>query len=181
MVDISTIGNTTEGVQPKTTKKTEPAAPATEGEQLTIAVLATADAFLRESQRLFRPLGLTGAQYNVLNVLADTPEGMSQRELSDVLVVDRSNVTGMLDRMQKAGWVQRQDDPADRRVYRVTLTPVGRQLWARADAQYRAVVAQVTQGLPAKRIQETIAVLQLLEKAASAWQLPAGAKGKGQT
>lgn len=150
------------------------------GLRLTLAVMATADTFLRESQRLFRPLGLTGAQYNVLNVLADSADGMSQRELSDVLVVDRSNVTGMLDRMQKAGWVQRRDDPADRRVYRVTLTVSGRQLWERADAQYRAAVAQVTHGLSEKRIQETIAVLQSLEKAAVTWQLPAGINGKGQ-
>src|SRR3954447_4184202 len=96
---------------------------------LTTAVLATADTFLRESQRLFRPYGLTAAQYNVLNVLAPRADGMSQRELSDLLVVDRSNVTGLLDRMEKAGWVQRADDPMDRRVYRVTLTVVGRRLW----------------------------------------------------
>ncbi len=165
---------------PKSPLKTATPAGADAALQLTVAVLATADAFLRESQRLFRPLGLTGAQYNVLNVLVDAAGGMSQRELGDRLVVDRSNVTGMLDRMEKAGWVQRQDDPADRRVYRVTLTAAGRQLWAQADEQYRAVVAQVTRGLPAKRIQETIAVLQSLEKAASAWQWPAGANGKEQ-
>jgi MarR family 2-MHQ and catechol resistance regulon transcriptional repressor len=74
------------------------------GSDLIAAVMATADAFLRESQRLFRPYGLTGAQYNVLNVLEGAAQGMSQRELSEVLVVDRSNVTGLLDRMEKAGW-----------------------------------------------------------------------------
>src|SRR5688500_15343860 len=91
--------------------------------ELTTAVMATANVFLRESQRLFRPHGLTAAQYNVLNVLAPRVDGMSQRELSDLLVVDRSNVTGLLDRMEKARWVQRSDDLKDRRVYRVTLTP----------------------------------------------------------
>src|SRR6187549_2565972 len=94
--------------------------------ELTAAVMATADTFLRESQRLFRPHGLTASQYNVLSVLAAHPEGTSQRELSDVLVVDRSNVTGLIDRMEKAGWVRRADDPEDRRVYRIMLTPAGR-------------------------------------------------------
>ena len=149
------------------------------GYELTVAVLATADAFLRESQRLFRPLGITGAQYNVLNVLADAPNGLSQRELSDHLVVDRSNVTGLLDRMGRAGWVRREDHPTDRRVYRVTLTPAGRRAWERADAAYRAAAAQVTRGLTAKRCQETIAILRSLEAASSAWQpRPAG---KGET
>ena len=81
------------------------------GHELTAAVMATADVFLRESQRLFRPHGLTAAQYNVLNILAATPDGISQRELGDRLVVDRSNVTGLLDRLEKIGWVRRTDDP----------------------------------------------------------------------
>ena len=95
---------------------------------LIVAVLSTADAFLRESQRLFRPLGLTGAQFNVLNLLAGAADGISQRELGDRLLVDRSNVTGLLDRMEKAGWVRRTDHPEDRRVYLVRLTPAGRRV-----------------------------------------------------
>lgn len=138
---------------------------------LVVAVLSTADAFLRESQRLFRPLGLTGAQFNVLNLLADAADGMSQRELGDRLLVDRSNVTGLLDRMEKAGWVQRKDHPDDRRVYLVTLTPAGRALWAKANALYLDVIAQVTSGLPAKRMDECTEVLTRLEKNAATWEL----------
>ncbi len=142
--------------------------------QLTTAVLATADVFLRESQRLFRPHGITAAQYNVLNVLAPNRAGMSQRELSDHLVVDRSNVTGLLDRMGKAGWVQRADDPTDRRVYRVTLTPAGRKLWSTVEPRYHQVVAQVTRRIPRRRMHECIALLQQLETAAGKWELPKG-------
>jgi DNA-binding MarR family transcriptional regulator len=140
--------------------------------ELTTAVMATADAFLRESQRLFRPFGLTAAQYNVLNVLAPEAEGMSQRELSDYLVVDRSNVTGLLDRMEKAGWVRRDDDPADRRVYRVTLTPAGRKLWLKVEPRYHAVVAQVTRGITAKQMTECVALLNRLAAGAAQWELP---------
>ncbi|MDP3073744.1 MAG: MarR family transcriptional regulator [Opitutaceae bacterium] len=140
--------------------------------ELIAAVMATADAFLRASQRLFRPLGLTAAQYNVLNVLAAAPDGLSQRQLGDVLVVDRSNVTGLLDRMGEAGWVRRQDDPADRRVYRVTLTPAGRKLWTRVEPRYRAVVAQVVGGLTAAQRAQCLASLQRLEQAAAHWTLP---------
>jgi DNA-binding MarR family transcriptional regulator len=134
--------------------------------------MAAADAFLRESHRLFRPLGLTAAQYNVLNVLAAHDTGISQRELSDVLVVDRSNVTGLLGRMERAGWVKRSDDAADRRVYRVTLTPSGRKLWQRTQPLYAEVVAQVVGGLSPRQIRETHAVLQRLKAAAATWQLP---------
>lgn len=138
---------------------------------LTTAVMATADAFLRESARLFRPLGLTAAQYNVLNVLASQATGMSQRQLSDVLVVDRSNVTGLLDRMEKTAWVRRSDAPLDRRVYLVTLTPAGRRLWAKVTPRYLDVVAQVTRGMSAKEMAASTALLQRMAAAATQWQL----------
>jgi len=138
---------------------------------LTTAVMATADAFLRESARLFRPLGLTAAQYNVLNVLAPHSTGMSQRQLSDVLVVDRSNVTGLLDRMQKAGWVRRTDAPRDRRVYLVTLTPAGRRLWTKVTPRYLDVVAQVTRGMSPKDMAASTALLQRMSTAAARWRL----------
>ena len=134
--------------------------------------MATADAFLRESHRLFRPHGLTGAQYNVLNILAAKPEGISQRELGDVLVVDRSNVTGLLDRMGQAGWIQRSDDPTDRRAYRVVLTPAGRRLWAKVRPLYLEVVAQITRGLSAAQIQASLETLRHLQAGAAKWHLP---------
>jgi len=142
------------------------------GHKLTRAVLTTADVFLREGQRLFRPHGITAAQYNVLSALAGEWEGLSQRELGDVLVVDRSNVTGLVDRMEKAGWVRRADDPADRRVYRVKLTPAGRALWERVSPAYEAVVMQVVAGLTATQAETTLATLMQLQAGAVVWQLP---------
>lgn len=145
------------------------------GFELTKSVMATADVFLRESGRLFRPHGLTGAQYNVLNILAGNGEGMSQRELGDLLVVDRSNVTGLLDRLEKAGWVRREDDPKDRRVYRVSLTPAGRALWEKVHPRYLEVVRQLTEGLTSKKMDHCLEVLRHLETSATAWKLPSSA------
>jgi DNA-binding MarR family transcriptional regulator len=141
--------------------------------ELTTAVLATADTFLRESSRLFRPHGLTGAQFNVLNILAGWPAGISQRELGDLLVVDRSNVTGLLDRMEKAGWARRTDDPADRRVYRVLLTAAGQAQREKVYPRYLEVIAEVTAGLSQKRMSECIEALTQLKKNAATWNLPA--------
>ena len=141
------------------------------GYALVSAVMATADTFLRESQRLFRPHGLSGAQYNVLNVLAGSEAGLSQRELSEHLVVDRSNVSGLVDRMEKAGWVRRTDDPVDRRIYRVVLTRAGQQLWREVTPRYLAVVKQVTRDLSERRMRETLATLRHLEAEATRWTL----------
>lgn len=137
-------------------------------------IVSTADLFLRESTRLFRPHGLTAAQFNVLNILAD-PElarGVSQRELADLLVVDRSNVTGLIDRMEAAGWVRRADDPADRRVYRVNLTRLGRKLWEKVEPGYALVVRQVTCRLSERQMRDGIAMLATLREDAIRWTLP---------
>ena len=140
--------------------------------ELTREVMATADAFLRDSQRLFRPHGLTAAQYNVLSVLAAAADGLSQRELGDILVVDRSNITGLLDRLEKAGLVKRTDHPSDRRIYRVSLTSAGRKLWAKVQPRYLKVTEQVTAGLREKQARDAIAVLKSLQAGAVSWRLP---------
>ena len=156
-------------------KKTVPLSPSSTsaaGLDLVAAVMATADTFLRESQRLFRTNGLTGAQYNVLNILAAEPTGISQRELGDRLVVDRSNVTGLIDRLEKSGWVRREDDPVDRRVYRVGLTPSGLALWQKTNPLYLEVVAQVTRGLGVKQLRDCRSTLEHLRVGATSWRLP---------
>ncbi|HTQ31182.1 MAG TPA: MarR family transcriptional regulator [Opitutaceae bacterium] len=133
-------------------------------------VLATSETLLRESRKFFRPLGVTEAQFNVLNVLAGAPDGVSQRELSDVLVVDRSNVTTLLDRMEKAGLVRRADHPSDRRVYQIFLTEKGRKLWARVHPLYLRAVAHVTGGLSARQMQECSETLRALAASAVKWR-----------
>ncbi|HWZ95944.1 MAG TPA: MarR family transcriptional regulator [Opitutaceae bacterium] len=132
-------------------------------------VLATSEGLLRESQHFFRPLGVTEAQFNVLNVLAHAPAGLSQRELGDVLVVDRSNVTGLLDRLEKAGWVRREDHPQDRRIHRVMLTAKGRQLWTKVWPLYVDAVEKVVAGLANADIKHALASLAVLEEGAKKW------------
>jgi MarR family 2-MHQ and catechol resistance regulon transcriptional repressor len=137
-------------------------------------IVATADLFLRESTRLFRPHGLSAPQFNVLNLLAGRADGAgySQRELADTLLVDRSNVTGLLDRMETAGWVKRQSDPADRRVYRIALTPAGRRLWQKVAPAYDAVVGQVCARLGEAEMAATVKLLAALREDATRWELP---------
>lgn len=139
------------------------------GYDLIIQVLGTANVMVKESHRLFRPHGLTEAQFNVLNVLTSKPEGVSQRELSDVLVVDRSNITGLLDRMEQAGWVERSDHPHDRRVYLVSLTATGRKLWRKVHPEYARAVDQVTAAVPEREMKHTLETLRRIEAATRVW------------
>jgi len=139
------------------------------GYDLVIQVMSVANVMVKESHRLFRPHGISEAQFNVLNILGPEPAGLSQRALSDVLVVDRSNITGLLDRMEQSGWVKRADHPSDRRVYVVTLTAAGRQLWQKVLPEYVAAVGRVTAAVPPADLKRALATLQKLETATRAW------------
>ncbi len=139
------------------------------GYDLVIRLLDTANTLVRESRRLFRPHGLTEAQFNVLNVLGPAPAGLSQRELSDVLVVDRSNTTIMLQRMEENGWVRRSPHPDDGRIQVVTLTPTGRRLWQKVLPQYVAAVAEVTAVLRNAELTQLMAGCEKLGRSAREW------------
>ena len=69
---------------------------------------------------------LTMAQFDVLATLRYS-EGLTQKELAELLLVTKGNVVGLLDRLQKLDLVERRPDPEDGRSNRVHLTPGGRR------------------------------------------------------
>jgi DNA-binding MarR family transcriptional regulator len=96
----------------------------------TLQLLRTADALWNASRIYFQTWDLSPSQFNILNLLRDTPEGITQVALSRELIMHRSNVTGLVDRLEKRGLLARRETPGDRRAYRVALTEAGRQLLA---------------------------------------------------
>ena len=135
--------------------------------QFVIQTLRTAGLLLRESRGLFKPFGLTDAQFNVINVLATEADGVSQRELSDILVVDRSNVTGLIDRMGHAGLVRREAVPGDRRAYSIRITAKGRRLWEKVNPIYETAVIAAVKPLSAAKIRGAIEALRVFERSAN--------------
>jgi DNA-binding MarR family transcriptional regulator len=136
------------------------------GYECVIQTLQTANVLWRESRRFFRPFGITEAQFNVIHLLGKNG-GMSQRELSDLLVVDRSNVTLLLDRMSKQGLVLREDVPGDRRAYKIVLTKQAEQLWKKILPHYQKAIAGVVKNIPDKDLSACFQVLQKIEGHAS--------------
>ena len=80
--------------------------------------------------RRVRRLGLTRAQWLLLTRLHRRP-GASQTELAEMLEIDRASAGRMIDRMEKAGWVERRADSVDRRINRLHLTVDARRAHAR--------------------------------------------------
>jgi DNA-binding MarR family transcriptional regulator len=81
-------------------------------------------------QRVFsdvsREHGLPPQQLQLLCMLIDGPAGMS--ELCRLMNLERSGMTGLVDRVEKRRLIARASDPADRRACLVSLTGKGRRL-----------------------------------------------------
>jgi DNA-binding MarR family transcriptional regulator len=75
-----------------------------------------------------REHGLTSQQGQLLCVLMGRPYGMG--ELGAVLGLAKSSLTGLVDRSERNGLVQREQDPEDARGVRVSLSKRGEQLAA---------------------------------------------------
>lgn len=89
--------------------------------------------FLRVEARIrtsvaarLKDVGLSIPQCDVLTTLTEH-EGVSQQELAAHLYVTKGNISGLIDRLEAAGFVQRRLIAGDRRSYSICLTPEGRK------------------------------------------------------
>ena len=80
-----------------------------------LELLKTAESLWNASRVFFAKWDLSPSQFNVLNLLHLQPDGCSQVELSRQLIMHRSNVTGLVDRLEDRGLVKRTSLPSDRR------------------------------------------------------------------
>lgn len=70
-------------------------------------------------------LGLTRSQWSVIAHLM-RHDGIQQKMLADILEITPTTLVGLIDRLEKSGWLERKDDPADRRAKLVFLSPKAR-------------------------------------------------------
>jgi DNA-binding MarR family transcriptional regulator len=134
------------------------------GYRALMELLRTADTLWNASRAFFERWGLSPSQFNVLNLLHLNPDGLSQTDLSRQLIMHRSNLTGLVDRLEKRGLVARREVAADRRAYSVVLTAAGTRLLREILPRYYEEAARVWDRLPARRAAELINDLQQLAR-----------------
>lgn len=75
----------------------------------------------RRARELLAPFGVTPVQYAVLKVLGGD-EALSGAEIGKRMVLDSASITGVLDRLESLGLVERRPNPNDRRAHFVAAT-----------------------------------------------------------
>ena len=86
--------------------------------------IRAADLLFDQIGRLLRPLGVSAAGGLILGILRDHG-AMPPSELGERLQVTRATVTGVVDSLERRGFVLRSPNPADRRSLLVAITPEG--------------------------------------------------------
>lgn len=100
----------------------------------------------REFDARVRELGLTGPQARLLLTLA-VIEGENQGFYAERLEVEPISLARMIDRMEDARLLERRPDPADRRAWRVHLTPRAHEIVDTVRAGMGPLEAMVLEGL----------------------------------
>lgn len=106
---------------------------------------------LRELRRRV-PDHLTLPQFDVLAQLHRRAAGMTAGELTRELLVSPGNVTGIVDRLERLGLVERHRVPEDRRAMRIRLTPRGRRLIRHAIPRHRRDLTRLLSRIPPREL-----------------------------
>jgi DNA-binding MarR family transcriptional regulator len=116
--------------------------------------------------RMLKESGLADisvAYLAVLQALWDK-DGWNISDLGDRAHLEKSTMTSLIDRMEGAGLLRREDHPTDRRAYRICLTARGKELEEKLDQVVSWVYKHLTRGIPEKDLQKSIEVCRGLIK-----------------
>jgi DNA-binding MarR family transcriptional regulator len=120
----------------------------------------------RVMQPYFGRFGISRSQWGVLRTLQRAERagasGLRLMELGDRLLVRPPSVTGLLDRMERLGYVNRNSSAHDLRGKEVRLTDTGRNLIDRVLQNHAAQVAGVMGGLSLQKQKRLIPLLESL-------------------
>ena len=116
-------------------------------------------------RRRIAHLKITPDQFTVMRTLLEN-EGIRQRELTDLMSSDPNTVASLLERMEQAGLVERQENQKDRRAHHLCLKPLGQRKYEEAREIAVTMQAEVLKALPESAREKFLEELAAVAKAA---------------
>jgi MarR family transcriptional regulator for hemolysin len=123
----------------------------------------TTQAYHRAVMEELAPQGITYRQSMVLGWLALEGE-LSQTELAAKLMVEPPTLVGILDRMERDGWIRRSGDKQDRRRKLIFPTPAAGPVWTKIVTAAKRVRARATHGMSAAQLSQLKRLLNQVQK-----------------
>lgn len=116
----------------------------------------------------FRRHGISGAAFNLLMILRGAGRPLSPHEIGERQLVTRGTVTGLLDTVEKQGFVRRLPHPDDRRMLLVEITDTGRELLDAVCVELFPAQAQMLSALSAADKEALVQLLGAVQDSLSA-------------
>lgn len=132
-----------------------------------LSIYFTASQARKKAAKFLRAYGLTDVQFNVLSLLkrqSGENGGLTQVELSKMLLVNRANITTLVDRMEKADLVARKPVPGDRRYNVIELTGHGEQMFADVEEIYLEKTQEIMSVLDETEMRALMGMLEKVRK-----------------
>ena len=103
-----------------------------------LEMLRTMEALSHRFAQVLKTEDISSTQYNVLRILRGAPEGLPCGEIGNRMVTRDSDITRLLDRLEKRALITRCRESKDRRTVWTRITPAGLELLARLDEPVRS-------------------------------------------
>jgi DNA-binding MarR family transcriptional regulator len=113
----------------------------------------------RVRSRLREQFATTLPRFDLMAQLERHPVGLKMNELSRLLMVTGGNVTAIVDQLEKEGLVERVDEPADRRAFRIHLTRGGEKTFAEMARAHEDWVVELLAGMSRREQDELLRLL----------------------
>ncbi len=101
-------------------------------------LVLTSDLMVKRITTLLQPFGLSPASGLVLSIVVNSEMPLPPNKIAEQLIISRATVTGLIDSLERRGYVQRLPHQSDRRMLLVVPTEKGRQV----AAAFRPIVHQ---------------------------------------
>jgi len=122
-------------------------------------LLEGSQAYIRVLSDELSPHGITFRQCQVLSIL--TKEGeLSQAELAERMGLEPPTLVGVIDRMERGGWIARGACQTDRRKWLVQLTPAAREIWNTVAKCASVVRKRATKGLSEQQLKSLRSIVE---------------------
>jgi DNA-binding MarR family transcriptional regulator len=115
----------------------------------------------------FERFGLSAGKFTILMQLYTAKRGLSPSEFANRANVTRATITGLLDRLEREGLVERQNHPSDRRMLTVHLTDKGEALIRSILPEHFCRTKELIASLTSREQKTFVKLLRKLKSSAS--------------
>lgn len=119
------------------------------------------NALKNEMSKELKPLGISSEQRLILLRLCEK-DGLTQKELAEDTFFEQSNLTPMLDKLEKKRYIKREAKANDKRAYLVKITELGKSLEEPLSSMSNKILKKALKGIDEKQKEALTQMLQTI-------------------